>query len=461
MKQPFLISLFLLAVVSLAAVIDLDNLFPYEDQEVPAYITRDNTPEDNPITDQGATLGRVLFYDKNLSLTGAVACASCHKQGRAFGDDALQSAGINGVTGRHSMRLVNARFSDEVRFFWDERAIDLENQTTEPIQDHVEMGFSGENESPGIDSLINRLESIDYYPILFNEAFGNMEITEERISLALSQFVRSILSFDSPFDEGFMQVNGIGQPFPNYTPQENLGKQLFLDPPPQGGAGCAGCHNPPEFSIDPESLNNGIIGVAGDPEAMDLSNTKAPTLRDLVNPEGTENGPFMHDGSLASLIDVINHYNQIDTDPLNDNLDPRLIDPGGQGQNLNLSENEKQALVAFLYTLSGTELYDAEQWSDPFDEDGNLELIGGTVSVENSSEPISAKVYPNPTADRVNIEFSGEYAEVEVFDLSGKLVKISKLRSGSTMDLSDQGKGMYLFQIRYNQGVDIVKVLVD
>jgi len=93
-----------------------------------------------------ATLGRVLFYDKQLSANGAIACASCHKQEFAFSDTAQQSVGLNGgLTGRHSMRLVNSRFADEVRFFWDERASSLEDQTTQPIQDHVEMGFSGEN----------------------------------------------------------------------------------------------------------------------------------------------------------------------------------------------------------------------------------------------------------------------------------------------------------------------------
>jgi len=337
--------------------IDLNSLPDYEGQEIPNYITKDNTVN-NPVTNEGAILGRVLFYDKNLSVDNTISCSSCHQQSKAFGDSELVSTGVNGETGRHSMRLINSRFSDETQFFWDERAQTLEIQTTLPIQDHNEMGFSGENGDPDLDDLIAKLQSIDYYQELFDFAYGDEEVTQVRIQNALAQFIRSIQSFDSKFDQGRAEVNNITTDFSNFTTEENLGKRLFLDPPGAGGAGCAGCHRPPEFDIDPSSRNNGVIGLIGE-NGQDLTNTRSPSLRDLFDPGGELNGPLMHDGSFNSLLDVVNHYNLID-EP-NQNLDPRL-----RGQNLNLSDEEKEALVAFVKTLSGTAVYTDERWSDPF-----------------------------------------------------------------------------------------------
>lgn len=350
--------------------INLENLFNYANQPIPDYIDKDNTGN-NPVTDAGATLGRVLFYDKNLSVDNTIACASCHKQEFAFGDNVVASQGVAGTTGRHSMRLVNARFADEQRFFWDERANTLEAQTTMPIQDHIEMGFSGQNGDSDFEDLIVKLEGIDYYQELFTFVYGDPQITEMRMQNALAQFIRSIQSFDSKFDEGWAQANNTGQPFPNFTQEENMGKMLFLTPPNQGGAGCAGCHRGTEFDIDENSRNNGVVGVIGDPNSIDVNVERSPTLRDLVNPNGQLNGQLMHDGSLPNLLAVINHYDDIDIVPGNNNLDNRLRGGGpggggGNGQNLNLSQDEKDALVAFLMTLSGENVYVDERWSDPF-----------------------------------------------------------------------------------------------
>lgn len=351
-----------------AGVIDFDNLDNYAAQSIPSYITKDNTTN-NRISDKGATLGRILFYDKELSIDRSLSCGSCHNQANAFSDTKLQSDGVNGgLTGRHSMRLINARFSTEANFFWDERANTLEEQTTMPIQDHAEMGFSGANGNPDLDNLLARLQAIDYYKELFNLVYGDSTVTEDRIQKALAQFVRSIQSFDSKFDQGLAQANNINQNFNNYTAQENQGKELFINPPQQDGAGCQGCHAAPEFDIDPNTNNNGVITTIGT-TALDLNNTRAPSLRDLVNANGTPNGPFMHDGSLLTLEDVINHYNLITADPANTNLDRRLLTtPPGQpqGQSLQLCQTEKDALVAFLETLSGSSVYTESIWSDPF-----------------------------------------------------------------------------------------------
>ncbi|WP_258103182.1 cytochrome-c peroxidase [Marinoscillum sp. MHG1-6] len=332
------------------------SMFDYEGQQVPAYITKDNT-SGNVVTNEGAMLGRVLFYDKNLSSDRTIACASCHEQSKGFGDDQVQSQGVNGLTGRHSMRLINSRFSNEVKFFWDERAASLEDQTTKPIQDHSEMGFSGTNGDPGFGDLIERLDSVEFYGALFTQAFGDTEITEEKIQDALAQFIRSIQSFDSKYDQGMERVDDERMAFPNYSPLENDGKRLFMMPPPQGGAGCAGCHRPPEFDIDPLTGNNGIITSLT--KDQDITNTRAPSLRGLFDDTGKLLGPLMHDGSKKSLEEVVAHYNNIPQGV--EGIDRRL-----DGQQLNLTDEEVTALVAFIKTLSGSKVLTDERWSDPF-----------------------------------------------------------------------------------------------
>jgi cytochrome c peroxidase len=211
-----------------AGRINLNSLSNYANQTVPAYIRRFN--DTNFIRNAGATLGRVLFYDKKLSSNETVACASCHRQDTAFSDSATASTGVNGTTGRHSMRLINARFAQELKFFWDERAQSLEAQTTMPIRDHGEMGFSGASGDPDFATLIARLSALEYYRELFKFAFGSEEITESKMQIALGQFIRSIQSFDSKFDVGRQAAGANNANFANFTAQENQGKNLFLAP---------------------------------------------------------------------------------------------------------------------------------------------------------------------------------------------------------------------------------------
>ena len=352
--------------------IDPNNLLNYDDQAIPAYIIKDNT-RGNVIVNAKATLGRVLFYDKKLSINNTVSCGSCHKQEFAFGDTALVSSGVEGgVTVRHAMRLINSRFADEVRFFWNERAATLEAQTTMPIQDHAEMGYSGQDGRPGLSDLITKLENTDYYRELFSFVYGDLNITESRMQECLAQFVRSIQSFDSKYDAGRVAVVNDEAPFSNFTAIENQGKNLFLVPPQfdmtgsrtGGGFGCGGCHRAPEFDIDPQTGNNGIIGIINAP-GIDIANTRAPSLRDLVNGNGIPNGPMMHTGIIKTLQGAIGHYGTINLAPGNNNLDPRL-QPNGSGQKLNLTAPEVNAVIAFLKTLSGTAVYTDKRWSDPF-----------------------------------------------------------------------------------------------
>ena len=352
--------------------IDPTNLANYANQGKPAYINKDNTGG-NTITNAKATLGRVLFYDKNLSFDNSISCGSCHKQQFAFSDTAIASKGVvGGFTGRHSMRLVNSRFATEIKFFWDERAANLEQQTTQPVKDHAEMGFSGVSGRPGIAALLTKLQAIGYYNELFKFVYGDINVTEARMQECLAQFIRSIQSFDSKYDAGRALVANDGQPFPNFTPQENMGKQVFLTPPVfdatgnriNGGAGCNGCHNAPEFDIDPNTRNNGIIGtIAG--SGIDITVTRAPSLRDVTNTAGIPNGPLMHTGNLATIQNAIGHYGTINIAPGNTNLDPRLR-PNGFGQRLNFTAPEVNGLMAFLRTLSGTNVYTDIKWGSPF-----------------------------------------------------------------------------------------------
>ena len=228
--------------------------YNYENPNLPSFfndqfiVVTDNTPTNNPITNWGATLGRVLFYDKRLSQNNTISCGSCHQQVVGFSDTARFSKGFNhGVTGRHSMGLVNSRYYASGKFFWDERANTLEEQVLMPIQDAVEMGMT-------IDSVVKRLKATNYYPELFNYAFGTTEIDSIKISRALAQFVRSMVSYQSPYDIGRAQVTRSFDTFPNFTNSENRGKAFFFKP---AGVNCAGCHTTDVF-IGDVARNNGI-----------------------------------------------------------------------------------------------------------------------------------------------------------------------------------------------------------
>ncbi len=155
----------------------------------------DNTPSNNPITDDGATLGRVLFYDTTLSLNGKTACASCHLQSHAFAEPKALSVGFEGKkVNRNAMSLINLRYNPTGRFFWDERARTLEQQVLMPIENKIEMGHN-------LKDLVRQLSNDPIYPPLFQKAFGDSEVTQERLARALAQFLRSIVSYRSKYDQ--------------------------------------------------------------------------------------------------------------------------------------------------------------------------------------------------------------------------------------------------------------------
>ena len=214
------------------------NYVGYAVTNIPNYwksgaIAQDNnTPANNAITNAGATLGRVLFYDQRLSHNNGTSCASCHRQENDFSDPNQFSEGFDGeLTARHSMGLSNNAYYSRGRYFWDERAATLEAQVLVPIESSVEMGST-------LSQVRSELAATSFYPQLFQQAFGTSEITDDRISKALSQFVRSMVSYQSKFD----QAVAAGTPqAPNYaavyTSQEQLGATIF-----HLAGQCSGCH---------------------------------------------------------------------------------------------------------------------------------------------------------------------------------------------------------------------------
>lgn len=308
-------------------------------------IGADNSPASNPITDAGATLGRVLFYDTRLSFNQRISCSSCQIQKFGFADTARVSRGFNGgLTDRHAMALGNARFYQRGRFFWDERAATLEDQVVQPIQNAVEMGMT-------LPDVVTRLKATTFYPDLFSAAFGSSEINSERIARALAQFVRALVTSGSRYDAGFMQPQ---QPptFANLTQQERDGLALF-----NGPAGCAACHGT-AANISDDIHNNGLEAVTVD-EGAGGGRFKAPSLRNVA-----VRTPYMHDGRFRTLEDVVQFYdNGVQNNP---NLDRRLRGANGAPRRLGLSAADRAALVAFLGTLTDQTFLTAPKFSDPF-----------------------------------------------------------------------------------------------
>jgi cytochrome c peroxidase len=332
--------------------------YHYAGVELPAHFKSaaarrfDNTPRDNPATDAGATLGRVLFYDTRLSANNTVACGSCHVQGHAFASPQRFGKGFEGkLTDRNAMSLVNLRYYPRGRFFWDERARSLEEQVLMPIQSPTEMGQD-------LAKLVERLTRDDHYPGLFAKAFGDSQVTRERIARSVAQFLRSMVSYQSKYDEGLAKVLRVSDDFENFTTQENRGKALFL-------RRCASCHLPwgqDAHFVLTRPLNNGLDadfksadGGVGDRtlNGADLGLFKSPSLR---NVEFT--APYMHDGRFATLEEVIDHYSR--------NVKPHPNADGRVRRRLDFTDAEKAALVAFLKTLSDTKFITDPKFSDPF-----------------------------------------------------------------------------------------------
>jgi cytochrome c peroxidase len=310
---------------------------------------------DNALTNQGVKLGRMLFYEKKLSKDNSMSCASCHRQEHAFSDTSRFSIGVDGLPGgRQAMAVFNMAWNTN-EFFWDGRAHLLRDQSLLPIQDPLEMHET-------LPNVVAKLSEIQGYKDQFKRAFGSEEVTSEKMSLALEQFMNSIVSVDNKYDRSLK-----GQA--TLTPSEARGRKLFFTEynqffPDSSGADCAHCHSTRTFEND-LYMNNGLdagpditdIGreaVTGNP--MHRGQMKVTSLRNIeLTP------PYMHDGRFSTLEEVVEHYNSgIKSSP---SLDQALANTMGTG--LFLDAQDKADLVAFLKTLTDNDLMTNPEYSDP------------------------------------------------------------------------------------------------
>lgn len=295
-------------------------------------------PRDNPLIEERVALGEKLFHDKALSRDGSISCATCHQADAAFTDRLATSKGIDGRTGeRNSMPLFNLAWKRE--FFWDGRAASLRQQVLMPIADHREMDES-------IDRVAEKLTASPEYTTLFHAAYRSPGITAEKISLALEQFLLTLSARDSRFDRAMAGKASL-------TDQEKRGFELFMTEyePRTGqyGADCFHCHGGALFT-DHQFHNNGLSSddrgrAIFTGSAADEHKFSTPSLRNVAL-----TAPYMHDGRFATLEEVVEHYSS--GVRRGETLDPNLAKHPANG--LNLSTEDKAALVAFLKTLTET-----------------------------------------------------------------------------------------------------------
>ena len=292
----------------------------------------------NPVTDAGAALGRVLFYDRRLSSNDAVSCASCHQQQFSFSDTARLSVGVRGTTTRrHSMALTNVRFYGPSRFFHDERGATLEALALQPVFDAVEMGLHP-------DAVVPKLGAAPFYAPLYAAAFGDSNITLDRTARALSQFVRSLRTTGGKIDS--LLANTV-----TFTDQEFRGLVLFE------AAGCKGCHE--SYAVVGDAARNNGLDAHTVDEGAGQGRMKPPSLRNVV-----QRPPYMHDGRFRTLEEVIDFYDHgVQNNP---DLDQRLRDQNGLPKRLHLTVDQKTALMAFLNTFTDRTFLRDPRFSDPF-----------------------------------------------------------------------------------------------
>lgn len=297
-------------------------------------------------------LGRVLFYDKKLSLNNMISCGSCHHQEVGFSDAMSVSIGFGGQkTARNSMAICNPIFFNNM--FWDSRAAGTLDLSTKPVFNHIEMGM--ENDA----MLEQKLAAVSYYPALFQAAFGDSKVTRNRVSMAISHFLSSMITGNSKFDE---VSSGNAQ----YTALEKMGHDLFFS----DRARCSRCHAGENLSAPdlpggaysaPEVKGTANIGLERQYKdaGKENGNFRIPSLRNI---ELT--GPYMHDGRFANLSQVVDHYSH--GVQAHSHLDKNLKDVNGNPVKLNFSDLEKDALIAFLRTLTDTKFITDPRFSDPF-----------------------------------------------------------------------------------------------
>lgn len=314
---------------------------PYELQ-IPEGFPLMEIPEDNPMTVEGVDLGRRLFFDPILSRDSTLSCSSCHLSATSFTDPAQFSVGVRGERGRrNSMALINVGYAESL--FWDGRAASLEEQARDPVVDALELDEDWEH----VEAKLNRHPR---YPDLFEQAFGTRAATRDLAVKAIAQFERTLLSAGSRFDRVTAGVE-------TFSDLEAEGFEIFNSE----RGDCFHCHGTLLLTdnrfhnngLDANPDDLGLAEVTGRP--FDRGLFKTPTLR---NVEYT--APYMHDGRFATLEEVVDHYST--GVQHSSTLDPIMLQRGP----LNLTDEEKTALIAFLKTLSDPAFLSDPAHSNPF-----------------------------------------------------------------------------------------------
>ncbi|MBR9919420.1 MAG: cytochrome C peroxidase [Bacteroidetes bacterium] len=344
---------------------DLEHIayepMPY-DLQIPDFFPEMIIPEENPLTVDGVELGRFLFYDPILSLDSTQSCASCHLVEGAFTDNLAVSFGVQGLPGkRSSMSLLNVGYYYN-GLFWDGRSPNLEEQALHPIEDPLEMDNTWE-------VVIDRLQNHEIYPEMFRKAFGikdREDIDRDLATKAIASFERTLISGgNSKYDRKFLAQEP-GVPF---TVSEFRGRDMFFDESEEGlpDAQCFHCHGGVLLTVN-DYRNNGLQEVddlndfedfglgAVTGKLIDNGKFRAPTLRNIAL-----TAPYMHDGSIETLEEVIDFYNE--GVHYADNLDENLVI-----QPLGLDEEMKADLLAFLHTLTDTTFLSNPAYQNPFEE---------------------------------------------------------------------------------------------
>lgn len=342
---------------------------PYDyNKQLPAHIARAGLFP-RPINKDMATLGRVLFYEEKLSVSGEVACASCHAQEVGFADTKALSDGVNGNrTDRNSLALgsvvsfaayygTDAFGTSGVPFMWDNRFGTATEQARAAFTSQKEMGLT-------MDEVVAIVNAQDYYEPLFRRAFGNENATEERVLAAVAEFIDGLGTFESKFDEGAAEgdVFNMVRDIDGLTDSENRGNMLYQ-------TNCASCHSANFGRPVVIKANNGLAmqyddeGIAGvTNNYTDMAQFKVPTLRNIA-----VSAPYMHDGRFATLEEVVEHYSTgIQNHP---NLSAELRGIDGEPRQFNFTDQDKADLVAFLETTTDYEYINPTskpRFSDPF-----------------------------------------------------------------------------------------------
>lgn len=349
-----------LFIVSCDKTIDSDNdlasidYFPIPyDLELPSNFPQLEVPDDNPLTKGGVKLGQHLFYDPILSADSTMSCSSCHLPEKAFTDGMATSVGIDGIAGtKSSMSLINLAFTNS-GFFWDGRDTTLEQQAVRPVEDPIELHNDW-------GDLLDKLRKHPTYPSMFRKAFGvdsRSKISKSLVAKSLAQFQRILVSYNAKYDK-------VKAGLDKFDDFEFIGDAIYFDDnPDQPDGECSHCHNDPMMTSD-DFFNNGLQMGDGNLQfpnngrglitgnKADNGKFKAPTLRNIML-----TAPYMHDGRLKTIDDVLEHYNEGGHPSLN--KDPLI-------KELNLSSIQLRGLKAFLLTLTDTSYLSNPDIINPF-----------------------------------------------------------------------------------------------